>query len=291
MELETISEKDIMSWLSYLEYNYSKMTVKTYADGLFSYLEFVINKVGRKVYPNWRLLMEWINHLREEGRKETTIDTYLKAMKNFLTFYDKEDVFKELKKRGISPKPKRKLPVVIEPEQVKRMEELAGSLRNKLIVRLLFVAGLRVSELVNLKTSDFLANDNAIRVRVLKKRKGEVEEYVQALDSKTVKLMKEWIRVKEYSKWLFPSSRNPDKHITARAVRFIIKDLGREIGVDIHPHTLRHSLATLLARRRVPIQHIAKALRHSSTRTTEIYVHLAESDVKEIIKENIEGVI
>lgn len=190
-----------------------------------------------------------------------------------------------------TPKIQRNLPDVL---SVKEIDSLIYAIdrstiegeRNRVILETLYGCGTRVSELINLQVSDLFLDENIIRVR----GKGNKERYIPLADE-TISIIKYYL---EYIRYNFPSKKNEDdtlfvnrrgNRITRVMIFTIIKKLKETIGSSkkISPHTFRHSYATHLLEGGADLIDIQQLLGHASIATTEIYLHLDRSKLKEVI--------
>ena len=190
-----------------------------------------------------------------------------------------------------APKIGRKLPDTLSLEEI---DILIGSIdlslpqgeRNRTILETLYSCGLRVSELTSLKLSDLFFEEGFIRVI----GKGNKQRFVpiNTLTQKYITFYTNSIRVhievqKEYEDTLFLNRRGKD--LTRVMIFTIIKNLAIKAGIKkkISPHTFRHSFATHLLERGADLRAIQQMLGHESITTTEIYMHLDTSFLKEVV--------
>lgn len=191
-----------------------------------------------------------------------------------------------------SPKIGRKLPDTLSQEEI---DLLISSIdlthpqgeRNRIILETIYSCGLRVSEAITLKISDLFFEEGFIRVL----GKGNKERFVPIHQEaqKYILIYINQIRVhikpqKEYVDTLFLNRRG--KALTRQMIFMILKKLASDIGLlkKISPHTLRHSFATHLLQNGADLRAIQQMLGHESITTTEIYVHLDKSYLKEIVE-------
>jgi len=190
-----------------------------------------------------------------------------------------------------APKIGRKLPDTLSLEEI---DILIGSIdlslpqgeRNRTILETLYSCGLRVSELTSLKLSDLFFEEGFIRVI----GKGNKQRFVpiNTLTQKYITFYINSIRVhievqKGYEDTLFLNRRGKD--LTRVMIFTIIKNLAIKAGIKkkISPHTFRHSFATHLLERGADLRAIQQMLGHESITTTEIYMHLDTSFLKEVV--------
>ena len=158
--------------------------------------------------------------------------------------------------------------------------------RNKCMIEVLYGCGLRVSELIDLKISNINFKELYLKVE----GKGDKTRYVP-LAKFTAKLIKEYISEvrskykinKKCEDILFLNSRGS---AMSRVIVFIIiKELTEKAGINkkISPHTFRHSFATHLLQNGADLRYIQEMLGHSSITTTEIYTHLKNEELRDVI--------
>lgn len=191
-----------------------------------------------------------------------------------------------------SPNIMRKLPDTLEKEEI---DDLIGAIdlthpqgeRNKTIIETIFSCGLRVSELINLQLSDLFFDDGYIRVL----GKGNKYRFVP-IHISTIKRLKFYI--KDIRPEVTPKEKEEDiiflskrgSRLSRQMIFIILKELAIKINLkkSIGPHTLRHSFATYLLKNGADLRVIQQLLGHESITTTEIYVHLDTSYLKEVVE-------
>ena len=151
-----------------------------------------------------------------------------------------------------------------------------SGIRNRAILSVLCYAGLRVSELLNLKISDIKNKDHSIRVNNAKKESSRmvyVPEYL-------FHYVEKWKEVRPDSRYLFCSRYG--KRLLPDYIQKMVKRYSKKIDPhkDIHPHCLRHSVATIWLKEGKPVRGIQKQLGHKSLVTTQIYLDYFDEDRK-----------
>jgi hypothetical protein len=161
------------------------------------------------------------------------------------------------------------------------------NVKHKSIVLLMSDCGLRVSEVVSLKVSDFDFKKKFLYVKSLKKRKEESIRKVPLSDRLYRHLADYLYKFKdlEEDSYIFPNQKK-DGHIQRFAVNRVLERLRDKvnIGDKLHPHALRHTFATQLVSNDVPLENVKQMLGHKSYDTTTIYTHIPD----EVLKNNIE---
>ncbi len=167
------------------------------------------------------------------------------------------------------------LPDVLSSSEILEMINKTGNLKHKCIISLLYSAGLRRSELINLQLIDILSKQMLIRV---KQSKGRKDRYV-GLSKHLLKLLRKYFIEYKPQKWLFEGYKQ--KNYSAESVANIVRKAGKLAGVKrrVTPHMLRHSFATHHLEQGTDLRYIQEFLGHSSSKTTEIYTKVARNDI------------
>jgi integrase/recombinase XerD len=159
--------------------------------------------------------------------------------------------------------------------------------RNRTIFETIYSCGLRVSEAITLKNSDLFFEEGFIRVL----GKGNKERYVPIHENtqRYIKRYQKAIRShilpqKSFEDTLFLNRRG--KGLSRQMIFMILKDLALKIDLKkkISPHTLRHSFATHLLQNGADLRAIQQMLGHESITTTEVYVHVDKSYLKQVVE-------
>lgn len=215
-----------------------------------------------------------------------SVHTYMRAINRFLSWAEAEGEGAGAKAQ--LPKLPKKLVDVLSRDEIERMEDAAKAERDKLIVRLLADTGIRVGELVSLRTSDLIERDRNHFIRV--RGKGSRERLVPV-----PRLYRRLLRYAERGrpedtasdKLFIALRRRPGgdyEPLTTSGVDQLIRNLAKSARIEkrVYPHLLRHSYATwALTRGMNPIQ-LAQILGHSSLAMIQtVYSHLSPSDAYE----------
>ena len=210
---------------------------------------------------------------------EKKSDSYINQMINSVKFY--YEVVLGMPNRFYSverPRKRETLPKVISKEEVKLIIENTNNIKHKCIVSLLYSAGLRRGELIDLKLNDIDSKRMVINVRQGKGNKDRITLLSPSVLEDLRAYFIEW-KPKMY---LF-EGQSGNKY-SAQSVAKVVKNAAKKakIKVDITPHILRHSFATHLLENGTNIRYIQALLGHSSTKTTEIYTHVATNNIQAI---------
>ena len=276
--------KYLESFLEFLksERNVSKNTVQSYFLDLQDFLAHV--DINTEVTEE--KVISYLEVLKDKDFQISTIKRKISALRQFFRFLVAEELIEKNPMTFIrQPKSHRVLPKIISESAVKKLREatlsfsLKEQIRADLILYLLYGSGLRVSELISLKTNSFV-EDRFIRIF----GKGQKERIVP-ITYQVNELLKQWSEIKPFSMWLFPS-RNPEKHVTRQRIFQLIKKIAAISGIDpekVSPHVLRHAFATHILDHGADLLIVKKMLGHESISTTEIYTHVSRAKLKEVV--------
>lgn len=151
-----------------------------------------------------------------------------------------------------------------------------SGIRNRAILAVLCYAGLRVSEVLNLKILDIKEKENLIRINETKKKSSRVV----FVPSYLFHYINKWLEIRSKSKYLFCSRFG--RKLLSGYIQKMVKRYSEKVdsSKDIHPHCLRHSIATIWLKEGKPIRGIQKQLGHKSLNTTQIYLDYFDDDRK-----------
>ena len=153
-----------------------------------------------------------------------------------------------------------------------------GNIKHKCILSLIFSAGLRRNELLNLKLRDI---DFERRTVFIHKGKGS-KDRISILAETTFKYIQDYLDIYHPKNWLFEGQKGGQ--YSAESIWKIFERIKKQLGITKKGsvHLLRHTFATQLLESGTDIRYIQKLLGHSSLRTTEIYTHIANNDLLKI---------
>ncbi len=193
--------------------------------------------------------------------------------------------FREIHNRDfnyfILPRPKveQKQPDILSVEEMQKIISSVNNLKHKTIICLMYSAGLRVSEVINLKIKDIDSKNNKINI---KNSKGKVDRIVM-LDNSILELLKEYWSVYKTKNYLFEGQKG-DIYST-KSIQTFVKKSAENAGINkkISSHSLRHSCFTQLIKNGVDIRSVQKLAGHKNINTTANYIKIIDSDVLEIV--------
>ena len=177
------------------------------------------------------------------------------------------------------PRKEFKLPKVLSKEEVFSIIENTNNIKHRCIVSLLYSAGLRRSELLNLKIENIDSKRMLIKV---KQAKGNKDRNT-VLNQSVLEDLRKYYKINSPKTYLFEGNL-PGKKYSTSSVLKIVSQAAEKAGIRerVSPHMLRHSFATHLLENGTDLRYIQLLLGHNSTKTTEIYTHVATNTFTEI---------
>lgn len=281
------SSQEISEYLEFLELEkgLSKNTILAYQSDLVSFFDYIenekenfdVNELKRKDFSNYT------KYLAKKEISPTTITRKIASLKGFFKFLSYNRKIKSNPTSLISsPKLPKRLPKVLSVIEIEKI--LKNNLNNQelAIVELLYSAGLRVSELVNLKVKNINLEQRIIKVF----GKGSKERIVP-INKKCVDVLKKYSKIREVielknkvSQFYFIDDNA--NQITRQKVYKIIKKQGELINKKISPHTIRHSFATHLLENGADLRVVQELLGHASIVTTQLYTHISKRTLRDV---------
>lgn len=250
---------------------YSNNTVRTYV----SCFEQFINayKEIELIQIDENDIRSYLQKLIQAGKS----DSYVNQMINSIKFY--YETVKGMPNRFYlveRPQKKQTLPKVISIEEVQSIIKNTNNIKHKCIVSLLYSAGLRRSELLNLTMEDI---DGKRMVILIRNGKGG-KDRLTVLSQKVLDDLRVYFKEYKPEKYLFEGEKG--KQYSATSVAAIIRKAAQKskIRKSVSPHMLRHSFATHLLENGTDLRYIQTLLGHSSTKTTEIYTQVAIKNIQ-----------
>lgn len=189
------------------------------------------------------------------------------------------------------PKLPHALPKYLSENEVLELIQYAQQTNKRLYVLLevLYASGMRVSELVGLPLGAFIPDEKHLQII----GKGSRERVVP-LNQYAVVALNEWLIVRENdvlknrkSKWLFPSNRSHQGHLTRDTFFKELKKLAVQVGINpdkVSPHVFRHSFASHLVAHEADLRSVQQMLGHAEIATTQIYTHVLPDRLKKIVE-------
>lgn len=282
MSLQTLSE-----YLEYLEVEkgLSQNTLDAYRRDLSAFIDFCASLGAEELTQIQRNhLNSYILDLREKKYSATSVTRKIASLRGFYKWLCANEICTQNPTLTLEqPKIPKKLPKVMTISEIENILREDLTKTQRLIVELLYGGGLRVSELVGLKTNSIDLNANYLRCS----GKGSKERLVP-LGSKAKEALKNYFEHRDFlvkkhnldSKNLFISDSG--RFLTRQDIYNFIHEQGKKINKNISPHTLRHSFATHLLENGADLRIVQELLGHSDVSTTQLYTHISKKRLKEV---------
>jgi len=178
------------------------------------------------------------------------------------------------------PRHEQKLPVVLSPAEVVALFQNTPNLKQRTILMTIYAAGLRVSELINLRVTDI---DRQRQIICVRQGKGHKDRQVM-LSPKLLEMLQLYWKKYRPMTWLFPGQR-PERPITQITVWRICQQAraAAQLVKPVSPHTLRHCFATHLLEEATDLRRIQILMGHRNLKTTARYLHVSNLAVRSTI--------
>lgn len=274
-----------------LERNYSPNTLAAYQNDLSWLLSFCEQQEMNPLDMQLEDLQHFAVQLHEHQIGPTSQARILSGIRSFYKYLLLSgEIEQDPTELLESPHLGERLPEVLSTDEIDQIQKSIDlskpeGQRNKTIIEVLFSCGLRVSELVNLKLSNLYLEEGFVRVM----GKGSKERLVP-ISSKAIRELKYWFVDRNLMKiqqgeedYVFLNRRG--KHLTRTMILIMLKRQAVAAGITktISPHTLRHSFATELLKGGADLRAIQAMLGHESIGTTELYMHIDTTTLREEI--------
>jgi integrase/recombinase XerC len=282
----------IDSFLDYLSYEkkYSPNTICAYQNDLVSFKDFCetdfhLDDLLQVEYP---IIRSWIVNLVNQKISNRSINRKITSLNSFYKFLQKThqiEINPLSKHKSLKSVNKLQIPFTVKEinDAINNVEEKSDfrTIRNKLIIELLYSTGIRKNELINIKESDVDFSNKTIKV--LGKR--NKERYVPLLDT-VIMMIKQYLELKEdFTKGnvalLITEKGNK---LSKSLVYTIINSYFSNVSTKVKksPHILRHSFATHLLNEGANLNSVKELLGHSSLASTQVYTHNSLEAIKKV---------
>ncbi|TYA52669.1 site-specific tyrosine recombinase/integron integrase [Formosa maritima] len=252
---------------------YSNNTVRLYVKLFEDFINYYFDKDIDHI--NEVDIREYLKHLIQSKRSNSYINQSINSIK---FYYELVMGMPNRLYRIERPRKNKKLPIVLSKEEIKSLIDYTNNIKHRCIVSLLYSAGLRRSELLNLKIKNIDSSRMLIHVV---DAKGNKDRYT-LLSKNTLEDLRKYYKQFKPQDYLFEGVKK--QQYSSVSVGKIVSEARKKAGIRKHvsPHILRHSFATHLLENGTDLRHIQLLLGHSSTKTTEIYTHVAKSSFDSI---------
>ena len=290
-------DTEVNAFLEYCQFEkrLDHKTLKAYGIDLKQFYVFFQDSTQTKnllLVPHGTI-SEYIKHLNQIY-KPKTVKRKIATLKSFYSYHEylAEDFQSPFHRIRLKIREPKQLPRTIAPQYIdmffKHLYMLKGNtlpdtldffyiLRDLLAIELLFVSGVRVSELSNLKIHDISESLDTLRIM----GKGKKERIIPIYNPTITGIIKEYMPYRDPQNIYLLQNRTK-RQFSAQSIRFMIRKYVQHLNIPLHitPHMFRHTVATMLLENELDIRYIQHFLGHSSISTTEIYTHVTAESYK-----------
>lgn len=264
----------------------SQYTVTSYNSDLNQFFLFLNNFNGIKTEKEitFKIIRLWISFLVESGLSSRSVNRKISTIKSYFKFLEiSEEIILNPTLKIISPKISKKLPVIVEKVNLDLLldkenfkNSFIGS-RDKLIIEVFYLTGIRLSELIGIRIKDF--NFESLTLKIFGKRN---KERLVPLSFNIVNDIQKFITTYYLNSLLF-TNENQEKLYPKKVYRIVNYYIGKVSSVNKKsPHVLRHSFATHMLNNGADINAIKEILGHSNLSATQIYTHNSVEKLKSV---------
>lgn len=228
-----------------------------------------IDTLTREMVRDWKM---WL----DKDRNPVTVRCYIIKLRVVLTWLYKHG-HPVLNPDDIPvPKAAHKVPVYLTRDEVAILIKSTGRLKNKAIVSFLYASGVRISELCSLNRDQLKENSFTVVGKGGKAR-------LCFIDDRTRTLLDLYLETRtDNNPALFLTDAN--KRISPGVIQETFKSIRKISGIEVHPHTLRHSFATDLLKNNANLRYVQALLGHARLDTVQIYTHVVDYDLERVYK-------
>lgn len=285
----------IEKFLKYLKFEkrFSEHTILAYCSDLRQYTEFCkTENITAELNIDYRVIRQWIVSMMENQITPRSVNRKITTLKSFYRFLMKEGIIgSNPMDRILSPKTKKTLPFFVEKKQINKLlddvdffgEDFEGS-RNRLMIEMFYMTGIRLSELINLTLRDI--DPAALSVKVLGKRNKErIVPFPLSFKIRIEEYLAKRAEINSNSEFLFITAKGA-KIYEKLVYRVVLKYLELVTTIDKKsPHVLRHTFATHMLNNGADLNAIKELLGHANLSATQVYTHNTFEKIKNIYKQ------
>ena len=277
---------------SQVERGLSPNTIVSYRTDLEEYLSYLEDQNETSWEVDYLVVDAFLATQKDKGKATTSISRMISSLRKFYQWLLRQDIIERDPLVKIdSPKSERRLPTALSEEEVTKLLDAPDTntrlgIRDRAMLEVLYATGMRVSELINLRTGDIHSELKIIRVlgKGSKERLVPITEVALSWLEKYQKDVREnqVLKSGQFTDVIFLN--NHGHQLTRQAVWQKIKKYCQLIGItkNVTPHTLRHTFATHLLENGADLRVVQEILGHSDITTTQIYTSLTQKHILEV---------
>ena len=279
-------------FISYLssERRLSQNTIISYSNDLdqfHCFLDENFNITSQISEVSFHIVRSWVANLFENSVQSRSINRKISTLKTFFKYLEREEIIDvNPMLKVVGPKASKNLPLFVKENEIKLLLEevtfddgFIGK-RDKLIIEIFYLTGMRLSELINIKLTDLDFHNKSIKV-IGKRNK----ERIIPLSDSVLTSIQSFIKEFDLKEFLITSSKG-NKVYSKLVYRVVRKYLSKITSINKKsPHILRHTFATHMLNNGADINAIKDLLGHSNLNATQVYTHNTVEKLKSIYKQ------
>lgn len=287
---------DFKSYLI-VEKNFSKHTAKAYCSDVLGYLLWLSDELCTDV--KFAKVREYLHFIQKFDYKKTTIARKIASIRTFYKYLYREKLMETNPSLNLSaPKRPKPLPKFLSADEITKVinstpMETPTGYRNRVILELLWVTGMRVSELSNLNFGDLNLEQNEITVfgKGAKERIVLISEHAKTFLQRYLDnarpLIAKGFNLEPITDTTPVFINNTGYRLQSKTIRNVINDVVNSLKLPkrVTPHMFRHSFATHLIENGADLRVVQELLGHSSISNTQIYTHVSTQHLKQVYNE------
>ena len=280
-----------------IERGLAKNTATSYKNDLDQLNEFCKKKSLNIVKLDEKKLEDYLSKFINQGFEKTSLARKISTYTQFFDFLIEEKLIANNPIKNIKqPKLDSKLPFIISVEDIQslinnsKQDKSYFGIRLNCMIEIMYASGIRVSELVTMTLASLYQDKNFIIIsgKGNKERLIPISKDTQDTINNYLKIRKFFFNKNKEVKWLFPSKQSKVGHITRQRFSQLLSLLSDKAGLKIKkisPHKLRHAFASHLLANGADLRSLQQMLGHEDISTTQIYTHILDKRLKQIIKD------
>lgn len=287
-----MSAESIQAFISYLQYEkrYSAHTLTAYQQDLTDFANYLLNQyeLNEAKHASYQLIRSWLADLFKNGLTSRSINRKISALKSYYKFLLKQGAIKQSPMlKIVPPKSSKKLPVFIDKTHINKLFDAEPGvyfpqndegLRDKCILLLFYSTGIRLNELIQLKTADI--DFHRMQIKVFGKRS---KERIVPITEELKQLLHRYLSIHNHSTLFADEAGIPlSPQIVYQIVHYYLSMISTVEKRS--PHVLRHTFATHLLNEGADLNGIKELLGHANLAATQVYTHNSIERLKQVYR-------
>ena len=280
-----------------IERGLAKNTASSYKDDLNQLVEFCKKKNLNILELDEKKLEEYLSKFINQGFEKTSLARKISTYTQFFNFLIDEKLIDNNPTKDIKqPKLDSKLPVILSVSDIQNLinsskQDISNlGIRFNCMIEIMYATGIRVSELVTMTLASLYQDKNFIIIsgKGNKERLIPISKDTQGTINNYLKIRSFFFNKDKEVKWLFPSKQSKIGHITRQRFSQLLSSLADGANLKakkISPHKLRHAFASHLLANGADLRSLQLMLGHEDISTTQIYTHILDERLKQIVKD------